>query len=207
MRTRLIALALLLLTSGIAHAGDGDVPFKKQYFLEIGAGPGPFHTRTLGFTQSTKHALAKQGREAEKYGTLYPAVSVSAGCRTASRWEIVLTGGLSWCHSPITQYEIMGYDPYGEPRYDVEKGSPAGWMDLSFIGSLTLQGRYFWIPEKAFELYSAFGLGLTTATDYIPIPSLTPIAARYGGKHFYVFAETALNPIALYSHGGIGLRF
>lgn len=207
MRTRLIALALLLLASGVAHAGDGDVPFKKRAFLEIGAGPGPFHIRTLGFSQSMKHALAEQGREADKYGTLYPAVSLSAGCRTGARWEFLLSGGLAWCHSPITQYETMGYDPDGQPRYNVEKGTPAGWIDFSYIGSLTLQARYFWIPEKAFELYSAFGVGLTTATDFIPMPALTPIAARYGGKHFYIFAETALNPIALYGHGGIGVRF
>ena len=207
MRTRLLILALLLVAGGVAFAADGDALFRKRYSIEIGAGPAPFHTRTMGLSYSFKKELAKIGQEADMTHALYPAVSLSSVCRISPRWEIALTGGYSWIHHQVTQYETFGTDPYGQPRFDFNNGKTAGWMDSSAVVTLTLQGRYFWIPDKDFELYSAFGLGLTTASEFIPIPSLTPIAARYGGNHFYIFAETALNPIALYGHGGIGWRF
>ena len=207
MRKGLIALLLLLVTGGIALAGDGNPPFKKRFSLEIGAGPAPFHTRQLVNSSSFKEKLAGEGRKKDMTDALFPAISISGICRVGPRWEIALTGGYSWCHHQVIQYKPFGVDPYGQPRYDLEEGTPAGWTNSSASCSLTLQGRYLWIPDKAFELYSAFGVGLTTATEYTPIPSLTPIAARYGGKHFYIFAETALNPIALFGHGGFGWRF
>ena len=209
MRTPLAAILLLILTGVSAYAGDGDTPYKKGFSLEIGAGPGPVHIRLSNVSPSLgdKYALADEGLTADMNDAWYPALSLSGIWRTAPRWEIALTGGVSWCHHKLIRHEEFGIDPYGNTRYDFSQGTPAGETNSTPVCSLTLQGRYLWTPQKKVELYSAFGLGLTTASDYIPIPALTPIALRFGGRHFYVFAEVALNPIALLGHGGLGWRF
>ena len=56
-------------------------------------------------------------------------------------------------------------------------------------------------------MYSALGVGLTTATSLVPLPGITPIAVRFGGEHLYFFAEATLGPIATLGHGGIGWKF
>lgn len=209
MRTRLIVILLLLFAGTTTYAGDGDTPFKKGFSLEIGAGPGPLHMTLPGISPSSeiKRAWAKEGLEADLTDAFYPAVSLTGIWRTTERWEIALTGGVSWCHHHLIQYDSFGIDPYGEPRYDVSHGTPAGKADSSPVGSLTLQGRYLWRHQKTFEVYSAFGVGLTTATEFIPMPSLTPVAFRVGGKHLYAFAELTLSPFASIGHGGIGVKF
>ena len=42
-----------------------------------------------------------------------PALSLSAVWKTARRWEMVLTGGISWCHHKVIQYGTFGIDPQG----------------------------------------------------------------------------------------------
>ena len=199
-------------TPVISSEGEDGVEksvFRKRFSLELGAGPGPLHMLVpdVSPTWAQKRALAQEGLEANDYDALYPAFSLSGVWRYAYRWELALTGGISWSHYKVTRYEQFGVDPQGQPRYDLTQGSPAGWRNSSPVGSLTCQWRVFWNPAWTVQPYSAFGFGFSTASSIIPLPSLTPVGLRYGGDHFYFFAETPLNPVALFLHVGAGYRF
>ena len=65
----------------------------------------------------------------------------------------------------------------------------------------------FWNPEWKVQMYSAFGIGLSGATDVIPLPSVMPVGCRLHGKHAYFFTEAGLSPFASFLHGGLGWKF
>ena len=196
------SMFLVLLATVSAHGQD----FRKSFSLEIGAAPGPLHMQA-GPSWTEKKDLAEQGQEAFTHDIIPPAVSLSAVWRTGYRWETLVTGCFSWIHAPVTQYETFGIDPQGKPRYDLTKGTPAGWKDLFPTGSITVQWRVFWNPQWKVQPYSAFGAGLSTATEWIPLPSLVPVGVRFGRGHLYGFLETGFTPFATIGHGGLGWRF
>ena len=206
---RILIAALALLTGSYAAFGQEDY-FRKTFSLEVGAGMGPLHMYFPGVSPNsdTKEAWAEQGRQADKSTGYYPAITVSGAIRTWDRWETVVTAGLSWYRSRLIQYEAFGIDPQGRPRYDLNKGMPVGgWEDSCPVASLTVQERVFWNPRWRVQMYSAFGLGLTTSSDLYPIPSLMPVCIRLGGRHLYAYAETGFGPFASCIHGGLGLKF
>ena len=210
MKAHLLAFLFLLGLTVPAFADKGEpAPFKRSFSLEIGAGHGPYHMflRNVSPSWKAQKALAQEGLVAKSDGVFYPAFSLSGVWRYAYRWEAAFTGGVSWSHHPVIQYDTFGLDPQGNPRYDLNKGHSAGWRDSTPVGTLTFQARVFWNPEWLVQAYSAFGFGFTTASEIIPIPAVTPLGLRYGGKHFYFFVETPLNPVALFLHGGLGWRF
>ena len=196
------SMFLVLLATVSAHGQD----FRKSFSLEIGAAPGPLHMQA-GPSWTEKKDLAEQGQEAFTHDIIPPAVSLSAVWRTGYRWETLVTGCFSWIHAPVTQYETFGIDPQGKPRYDLTKGTPAGGKDLFPTGSITVQWRVFWNPQWKVQPYSAFGAGLSTATEWIPLPSLVPVGVRFGRGHLYGFLETGFTPFATIGHGGLGWRF
>lgn len=203
-----ILLAALTLW-GIAAFGQENPEYRKSFSLEIGAAPGPLYMSNHFVSPSwqVKKKLADQGQQADTNDGVYPALSLSAVWRTGYRWETVVTGGISWIHARITQYEAFGVDPEGKTRYDLRKGTPAGWEDLFPTGSLTVQWRVFWNPQWKVQPYSGFGAGLSTATEWIPLPSLVPVGVRFGCGHLYGFLETGFTPFATIGHGGLGWRF
>ena len=210
MKARLLAFVLLLGLTVPAWADPGEpVPFKRYFSLELGAGHGPYHMflRSVSPSWERQKELAQEGLVAKGDGVFYPAVSLSGVYRFAYRWEVTLTGGVSWSHHPVIQYDTFGVDPQGNPRYDLNKGHDAGWRDSTPVGTLTCQARVFWNPEWRVQPYSAFGFGFTSASSAIPIPAVTPLGVRYGGRHLYFFVETPLNPVALFLHGGFGWQF
>ena len=166
---RFFSLFLVLLATVSAYGQD----FRKSFSLEIGAAPGPLHMQA-GPSWKEKKDLAEQGQEAFTHDIIPPAVSLSAVWRTGYRWETLVTGCFSWIHAPVTQYETFGIDPQGKPRYDLTKGTPAGWKNMFPTGSITVQWRVFWNPQWKVQPYSGFGAGLSTATEWIPLPSLVP---------------------------------
>ena len=205
MKRFLISALFLLGLSSVAIGQD----YRRTFALEVGVSQGPLHIQSRFITPSweTKQELAEKGQEAITSDHIYPSVSVSGVFRTGYRWETVVTGGLSWSHARIIQYEPFGIDPNGKTRYDLSKGKEIGWEDISKSASLTVQARVFWNPRWEVQMYSGFGLGLSTVTDVIPLPSLTPVGCRLGGDHLYFFAETGFTPYSSYLHGGLGLRF
>ena len=208
MKAHLTALMALLLLGATAFAQEEEPPFFKQFSVEIATGLPPIHT--LLEVNGTKYdkSLAQQGKQPDMDGAWMPALSVSAVWKTAPRWEMVLTGGVSWCHHKVIQYGTFGIDPQGKPRYDLTKETPVGgWVDSSPVASLTVQERVFWNPRWKVQMYSAFGLGLTTSSNLVPIPSLMPVCIRLGGRHLYCYAETGFSPFASYLHGGLGFKF
>lgn len=209
MKALIPVFAALLLASGVpAAAADGDgVPFRKCFSLELGTGIQPLHM-TLAPSHNEERALAQKGQAFNKGDDYFcPILSLSEVWRFAPHWEFCLTEGIGWKHMPVIQYDTFGVGPSGEPRYDLSKGSPAGWKATRPIGSLTAHARFIWSPKWAVTVYSALGVGLTTSTYYIPLPSVTPIALRIGKKHFYGFAEVSLGPVATIAHGGFGWKF
>lgn len=203
MRAFLITVALLLGASVYAVGQDS---FTKSFSLELGSGLQPLHM-TLAPSHSEKMAFADKGLEVWKESEYCPVISVSEVWRTGAHWELCLTEGASFKFLEMRGYEPFGTDPSGKPRYSLSTGFPAGTRVSNPILSLTFQARFIWSPKWKVTVYSALGAGLTTATEFYPMPEVTPIALRFGGKHFYGFAEATLGPIATFGHGGLGWRF
>ena len=207
---RLLLTTLIALGAGFSAFGQA---FPRYSFsVEAGAAPGPLHMH-IRHVSPTREAEAEQadlGRKPIKNDRYYPAFTLSGVLRIHEWGEVVLTAGVSWSHSRVIQYETFGIDPQGKPRFDLTKSAPAGWVDLSPAYSLTLQGRAFWYPEMRVQLYSAYGLGITTIDtihQYTPSVSLIPIGCRFGGRHLYLYAEAGFTPFASYIHGGAGYAF
>lgn len=202
MRKAFLSLLTLAFSCLALHAQEAPA-FDKTFSLEIGTGFQPLHASLLLPSSSEEKALAEVGQEPGE--GVYPTFSLTALWRTAYRWEMCLTGGITWFHYRLIQYEQFGIDPYGKPRYDLTKSSEAaGWKDSSPVVTLTFQARCIWNPEAKVNVYTAIGGGLL---EWLPIPSLTPVGLRYGGKHIYAFVEIPFSPIATLVHGGLGWKF
>ena len=202
MKRLLPALFALMGLAATAHGQE----FRKTFSLEVGAGMGPAHMYLLkNPSRDTEKALDELGQEA--IDGRYPALTVSGALRTWDRWETVATVGVSWGRFSIVQYETFGIDPQGKPRYDLKKGSPAGEKDLDPLWTLTIQERVFWNPRWKVQPYSAWGLGIVFSSEVFPLPSVTPVGVRLGGRHFYGYIEAPLSTYGLLCHGGLGWTF
>ena len=158
MKARLTALVALLLLGASAYAQEEDPPFFKQFSMEIAAGVlPPIHTIIEVNGTRYDKSFAREGKEPDMDGAWMPALSLSAVWKTAPRWEMVLTGGVSWCHHKVIQYGTFGIDPQGNPRYNLKDPHPDGWRDSAPIGALFFQARGFWNPTHKVKLFSAFG--------------------------------------------------
>ena len=115
MKAHLTALVALLLLGANAYAQEEEPPFFKQFSVEIATGLPPIHT--LLEVNGTKYdkAFARDGKEPDMEGAWMPALSLSAVWKTARRWEMVLTGGVSWCHHKVIQYGTFGINRMGIP--------------------------------------------------------------------------------------------
>ena len=209
MKRRFIIAAVLILTAASAFAADDDtsgVPFRKSFSLELGTGLQPLHM-TLSPTMKEEDALTEIGQEIKGEATINPTISLSEVWRFDPHWEFCLTEGICWKYMEVWQYDTFGIDPKGKPRYDLNKHTSLGMKPFKPIGTLSAQIRFIWVPEWKVAVYSAVGAGFSTATEFIPLPQVTPIALRVGGEHFYFFEETTLGPIASFVHLGLGWKF
>ena len=215
MKTRLTVLAAALLLNATAYAQEEEPPFFEQFSVEIATGLPPIHT--LLEVNGTKYdkALAQQGKEPDMEGAWMPALSLSAVWKTARRWEMVLTGGVSWCHHKVIQYGTFGIDPQGNPRYNLKDPYPDGWRDSAPISAFFFQARCFWNPTQKVKLYSAFGGGIVQGgkdhffSDSLVgiVPSITPIAVRFGTGHLKFFIENTYSSAATGFDLGLGWTF
>lgn len=206
--TLFVAFALLSLNC-FAQGPDGETaPFNKQFSLELSTGIQPLHM-TLAPSYDEEKALAKQGMTFDDSDAICVPINITEVWRVRPHWELCLTEGICWKYAEVYTYSNFGIDPNGNPRYDYNYNNriPAGHKATLPIGSLTFQVRFIWVPRWKVTMYSALGVGLTTATSLVPLPGITPIAVRFGGEHLYFFAEATLGPIATLGHGGIGWKF
>ena len=216
MKTRQTLLVALLLLGGTSYAQEEEPPFFKQFSVEIATGLPPIHT--IANTNSLRYDLSfsEQGTEPDMDGYWMPSLSISSVWKTARRWEMVLTGSVSWCHHKMTQYGTFGTDPQGRPRYNLKDPHFDGWRDSALAGALFFQARCFWNPTQKVKLYSAFGGGLMAAergffladnARIAPVPSITPIAVRFGTSHLTFFIENTYSPAATCFDAGLGWTF
>lgn len=204
MKRAVLTLALLLSAAASVFA---DEPEKVRSFsLELGVGAMPLHMY-LVFPASAERELADLGQRSGDSKFDVPAISLSEVWRLNGHWEVALTEGVCWRYFDIIQYPEFGIDPDGKPRYDLHKGYSIGAKATPPVVSLTGQLRFIWSPKWKVTAYSAVQIGFTTASYIIPLPGITPVAVRYGGKHLYGFAEVTLGPVASFAHGGLGWRF
>lgn len=212
MRTRLLVAAIALLCASPMLSAQGKAEGKTQssmsYSIEAGTGIQPLQMLLAG-DRAVREALAPKGQDIDSQGGFYPVINLTGVIRSGHRTEFTLTAGASWYHHKVIQYPVFGTDPEGRPRYDLKNGTPAGWKDSIPTYSLTLQWRHLWNPDNDFTVYTALGAGVVTRRSFgfVPLPSLTPVAFRYGGKHFYAFAELTLGTLASIAHGGLGWHF
>ncbi len=206
MRARIAIIGVLLALGVPAGAQD-----YKSFSLEAGTGLQPIHM-VLAPTKQEQRMLVQQGQMAHEDDSLCPNFSLSEVWRLSGHWEICLTEGISWKNYDLVQYPSFGIDPEGNTRYDAHAeytslGRRASWP----VGTLYFQARLIWSPKWKVTCYSAAGVGLVVAAfsagNIAPLPGITPVGLRFGGKHLYGFAEFTLSPIATLGHGGVGLKF
>ena len=210
MKTRFLTLVTLLFLGVTAHAQEAEeyvVPFQPYFTVELGTGIAPIHTLLKESSLSYNHEIADKGLGPQGK-SWSPAFSLSFAWHPYLKWEFALTGGVSWCHYKVVQYDTFGVDPQGRPRYDLDKPLYPFWTDSYFSGALFVQARRFWNPTQKVKLYTAAGFGAYVQGKEIQaVPSLTPIAVRFGTGHFKFFIENTLSPVASLWHMGVGLSF
>ena len=210
MKARFLTLVALVFLGVTAHAQELEVfeePFQPYFTLEIGTGFAPIHTLISQRGLPWDYDIADKGLDPGDKSWC-PAFSVSAAWHSTLKWEFVLTGGISWCHYTVTQYDTFGIDPQGRPRYDLEKPLYSFWTDSEYAGAFFFQARRFWNPTQKVKLYSAAGIGLYTDGKEIgPVPSFTPIAVRFGTGHLKFFLENTYSPAATAWQAGLGWTF
>ena len=201
MRMRIIAVAILLLSSAVSHA--------QQWRVEIGTGLQPLHMGFIGNIPSpaAEERLAEQGQRLDERDGFFPNIFISGVWNYTEHWELVLTGDYCWSHHRVIQYGQFGIDPQGRPRYNLREWSKGRRIDSSPIASATLQWRRLLNPRNAVKAYSAIGLGINSGSSFIFTPSVTLIGLRYGGRHIYGYLEAPLSPYATFVAGGLGWSF
>lgn len=210
MKARLLALAALILLSASAFAQeDIDPPFSPYFTLEIGTGMAPIHSFTNITLTKRDLDLADNGQAPNYTGAWCPSFSLSAAWHTLLKWEWVVTAGFSWVHHRMIQYDSFGVDPEGRPRYDLGSHHDIGWKDSYPAGAIFFQARRFWNPTQKVKLYSAAGVGYVfdSSSDFGVVPSITPIAVRFGTGHLKFFIENTYSPAATVFDFGLGWTF
>lgn len=207
MRAYLVAAALLTAATAVS-AQERDMSYTADFSIEAGTGVQPLHMSFIP-GRTYRKELADKGQEVDSKGSFCPLADLTAVLRPRPKTEFTASIGASWYHHRITQYPVFGTDPGGKPRYDLDDGRPAGWKDSAPVFTFTLQWRHLWNPDNALKVYSGLGAGLVFSKyeNVLPLPSLTPVAFRYGGRHLYGFAELTLGTMATFIHGGLGWRF
>ena len=209
MKARLIALTALMLWGASAFAQeDADPPFSPYFTLEIGTGMAPLHTLLNG-EWALGGDLSDDGIRANASHYWCPSFSVSAAWHKALKWEWVVTAGFSWVHHRMMQYDTFGIDPAGRPRYDLSAPHDIGTGDSLYAPAFFTQVRRFWNPTQKVKLYSAVGIGYVVdpSDAFGVVPSITPIAVRFGTGHLKFFIENALTPAATLLDFGLGWSF
>jgi hypothetical protein len=209
MKTRLLALAALILWGASAFAQeDIDPPFSPYFTLEIGTGMAPLHTLLNG-EWALGYSLSEDGTIADAGHYWCPSFSVSAAWHTTLKWEWVVTAGFSWVHHRMLRYDSFGIDPEGRPRFDSSSPHDDGTGDSLPAPVLFAQARRFWNPTQKVKLYSAVGIGYVSdpSKAFGVVPSLTPIAVRFGTGHLKFFIENAITPAATILDLGLGWSF
>ena len=210
MKARLFAFAALLLCGVSAFAQeDDDPPFFRYVTLEIGTGMAPIHTLTEVIGTRWHIDLSENGQAPEYDGAWCPSFSLSAAWHTSLRWEWVVSAGLSWVHHQMIQYDAFGIDPQGRNRYDLDSFHNIGWRDSDFTAAVFFQVRRFWNPTQRVKLYSAAGLGhvFDSSMENGIVPSITPIAVRFGTGPLKFFIEHTYSPAATVVDIGLGWSF
>ena len=186
------------------------LPWQKTFSLEVGVGLNPLHMAFFP-TRSEEEAMAQQGQEYSSRSRSLPAFSLSAVWHTRESDEWVVSVGVSRVRYNIRQYSRFGWDPQGNPRYNLNEGVTIGPVSTPVVPTLNVLYRTFWNSNPTFTFYSALGGGLiytgTGESALIPLPALTPVGMRAGGKHLYFYLETGLTPLSSLVHGGLGWRF
>ena len=213
MKARILFCTAAFLAACIpALASEDDtLSFRKSFSLEISSGVQPLHM--MGSPALTEDLeMARKGMAfVNNSETFCVPFTLTEVWRVAPHWDLCISEGVCWKVIDVVQYDSFGVDPQGKPRYDLKKRSPAGRKSPFPTFTLYCQARLIWSPKWKVTVYSAVGAGLFSTLDSVigvcPVPGITPVGLRYGGKHLYFFAEATLSPLATLGHGGLGWRF
>lgn len=179
--------------------------FRRTFSLEIGAGIPPLHYRLN--SRSIDSSLAPSGQSATE--EIASMVTLSGIARMNENLELSLTFDFMWTNCLVMQHETFGVDPSGQPRYDLYSSHEVGRRMLGFSWCATAGFRYIWNPQKPLNAYSGLSLGIVPEfwPDLPLVPGITFIGLRYGWRHFYLFAENTISPVATLVYGGLGWKF
>ena len=206
---RYLTIVLLCLFLGAAASAQetGAPAFRKRFTIEVSSGPPIIHS-VYASKRVLEDQLAKKGLQIESDGAVRPLVNVTGALLVHPRCELALTGGICWYLHRTIQYEEFGFDPQGNPRYNLNKSHPAGWRNSSPVGTVTFQARWIWNPGESCAIYSAAGAGILTNGARVELlPSITPVGVRLGGEHFFGFFETTIGSVATLFQAGLGWTF
>lgn len=126
------------------------------------------------------------------------------------RWEVALIFTVCGTFYTEYQYPKIGESAEGAANYDWNATPTATSRHYvrCFIPATML--RFYWLARNpAFQMYSGAGAGyaLGSSGSFPVLPTLTPVAIRFGAKHWYGQFELTLGTTASLILGGVGYRF
>ena len=145
------------------------------------------------------------------YKTIMPVnVNVGYNYQFNRRWEMAVFFTTSGHIYTKSQYPQSGESEDGSPIFDWKGNPTESSTHYKCSGnSISVMGRFYWLAKsQVFQMYSAAGIGyFWPVYPFLLFPTLTPVGARVGGKHWYGQAELTIGTAATLFLLGVGYRF
>lgn len=209
MRKSVLIIVMLLPFVG-AWAQENHYYVDHPHSVTVSTGL-PFIFASLHAPGDPNNSDTMEGwRTGTGYKTIMPVnVNVGYNYQFNRRWEMAViftTCGFIYTKS---QYPQSGEGEGGSPIYDWNAKPTESSTHYSYRGcGAAVMGRYYWLAKSpVFQMYSAAGVGFFLPYQYLFFPTLTPVGARVGGKHWYGQAELTIGTTATLFLLGVGYRF
>lgn len=152
---------------------------------------------------------------------LFPVnLNIGYNFQFAKRWEVAAvatTSGYFFSRYLFTQEKDNG-NVIRHEHYDESFDTSVHFLLRSIVPSVLV--RFYWLtPNSAFQMYSAAGIGVEcffrptsySSSSRFPIfpvfPTITPVAVRFGARHWYGQIEYTIGATATFILFGMGYRF
>ncbi len=204
MSTKKSIVLLFALFAVLAPARAQHYDPDHRHAIELTSGPASFVSRWM---IPNKPILISDGRDIS--GVVIVPVNLGYTFSFCERWEFNAILNYSWVGYTINQY------PDSSGAYDRSATPVISTRETRHVFSLSTDMRWKWLRRDYFSLYSALGLGISTKGSYsfagaelpLPLPYVTPIGIKAGGKQFYGITELTISPSASFVLAGVGYRF
>lgn len=209
MRRIILSLIVLLPMSAVAQEAHYYVEHPHSVTFSTGI-PNPF---ALALSPGNPDSsMTMQGRSVGlSYKTDFITnYNVGYNYQVDKRWEVAFIFTVCGTFYTEHQYPKIGESAEGAANYDwkaTPTATPRHYVHWFIPAAMV---RFYWLARNpAFQMYSGAGAGyaLGSSGSFPVLPTLTPVAIRFGAKHWYGQFELTLGTTASLILGGVGYRF